>query len=189
MVLKAETFNLSNSPIAFNSIYRIPCHGDGSCFFHAICTALIRNYIKWSEFRQKQFVRDLRSDLAHYLPQVYNKLSRGTLHEFSREVKEYSLNYLVRELKSSEPVGNVYIEYLANEINRNILIIDGHKRDIYVLEDIDLYIQDRPCVVLLYMSGHYDLIGWRDGDRMCVQFAFNHPFILKLLESWRSKLK
>lgn len=182
---QALPFSLEGTTIAFNNLYKILCHGDGSCFFHAICTAIIYDYVFWDVQRQKKYVRELRENLAEHLPKVYNTLSSGTLGQLSEHITECRLDSLVKELKSNHAVGELYIEYLSNEINRNILLIDTHHRDLYLLgSERSVLIKDRMYIILLYTPGHYDLLGIKDGEAIMVQFPSTHPFIQILMKRW-----
>ena len=84
-----------------------------------------------------------------------------------------------KELDSSRPVDNVYNEFISDQLEKDIYIIDAVKKDIYITgKDNDILYKNRPSVVILYLPGHYELVGLvkKNGD---IKTLFNpdHDFI------------
>ena len=180
-------------PLRYNGMVRIRVPGDGSCFFHAIAKAYFRPYILGkinnSGFNRKKFIRDLRKDLAKKLGQPvdptdtsslthYDLLSRGQLRQMSKEISRYSLKNMVNELGNDRPVDNLFNEFISNELNKDIYILDGIKQDVYMVgDDSEILYKDRPSIVLLYLPGHYELIGVKEGGRVKTLFGADHDLI------------
>jgi len=159
----------------FNLI-RIRTEMDGSCFFHSLAKAYFKPYIVGKigdkVFNRKEFVHNLRKDLSKTLglkiePEnsnsktYYQTLANGELEKISKELTEYSLENMQKELESfSTPISNIYNEFISNQLELDIYILDLVKKDVYMTgtEDHLLY-KNRKSVVVLYMPGHYELIG------------------------------
>lgn len=168
--------------------------GDGNCYFHALLNAFYIPYrtqsIGKETVNRRQLVSSLRNDLAKKLgqpinplnpngPTFYTQLSRGKMYEFGKEVSEYSFEEMRKRLKSSEAVGNEYNEFISDQLNKDIYILDADKKDVYITgNDDDLLYKDRSSIVLLYSPGHYELIGLR-GSQNQIQTYFSpvNPFI------------
>jgi hypothetical protein len=177
----------------YPDMVRIAVPGDGHCFFHALCLSFSREYktgvIDGRAIDRQTFVINLRRDLAKLLTDkvdpldresltYYEQLSRGSLKEFGDNVPEYKLSNMIRELQSSQSVDYVYYELISDQIDKDIYVLNLITQDVYVMGDAsDLYIKNRASVVLLYMPGHYELIGLVDEDRIKTLFPYDHPFI------------
>ena len=173
------------------AIYTI---GDGNCYFHALTHAFYIPYriqsLQGKTVSRKEIVRNLRNSLSIRLgepvnplnptgPTFYDQLSRGKLYEFGKNVPEYSFEEMRKRLRSSKAVGNEYNEFVSDQLNKDIYILDSEKEDIYITgNDDDLLYKDRSSIVLLYLPGHYELIGIQDKNgKMQTYFSPTHPFI------------
>lgn len=182
------------SPFGFKGMIRIRTPKDGSCFFHALAKSYFRPYmtgkLDGEPFNKKEFIKNLRKSLAEKLAsrvkptdpaslRHYDLLSRGTLEEFSKSVPAYSLENMQKELMDpSKPVDNVYNEFISNQLNKDIYILDAVKRDVYITGDDDeILYKGRPSIVILYFPGHYELIGLKTDEKLKVLFDPNHSFI------------
>lgn len=177
----------------YPNMVRIRTDPDGSCFFHAIAKAYFEPYIigKLNDkpLNRKEFVKKLRKDLSVKLkskvdptdpesPIYYDILSRGELREFSKSVPAYTLENMVKELNSNRPVDNVYNEFISDQLDKDIYILDMLKRDVYITGyDDEILYKNRPSIVLLYLPGHYELVGLDDHGIIKTLFDPNHPFI------------
>ena len=87
------------------SLVKLQTIGDGSCFFHAILQAFNKTYISSQISEKKKKTREFRNDLAEVLRKdnIYQKLSRGTLEDFSKAYPPASINNMERDLR-----GNVW---------------------------------------------------------------------------------
>ena len=171
-------------------LVRIRTPPDGNCFFHAIAKAYFIPYITGrldgKPINRRQFIQDLRKDLAKELPSQYNKLSRGQLSDFSKEYPDYSLDNMVKTLNSTQPVDNVYNEFISNQLNKDIYVLDYIKRDVYVMgQDQEILYHNRPSIVLLYLPGHYELVGIKTEKGIQTLFSPEHP----LIKSIKSRIK
>lgn len=182
-----------NGPISYPGMLRIRTPMDGSCFFHALAKSYCKTYIKGSmdgvSIDRRQFVKALRRDLAYKLGEpvnpkdkssvrYYDVLSRGNLGEFSKAVPKYRLENLQKELMSDEPVDHIYNEFISNQINKDIYLLDLLKQDVYVTgNDSDILYKDRDSIVIMTLPGHYELVGLRDGEEIKTLFKPSHPFI------------
>ena len=180
-------------------LIRIKTESDGSCFFHAIAKAYFKPYITGKitnkDFNRKDFVHNLRKDLSKTLGSkinpdnpnsrtYYQTLSKGELEKISEEIPEYSLENMQKELDSNSPISNVYNEFISNQLNIDIYILDAIKRDIYMTgTDDNLLYKNRKSVVILYMPGHYELVGLlHPKDYIETYFSPNSSFIRRIRE-------
>ena len=174
---------------------RIRTDPDGSCFFHAILKAYFKPYIQGEidgkTFDRREFVRKLRKDLSKKLSETtsegvtyYSQLNKGQMASIAEDMPEYSLERMQAELDSSSPVSNVYNEFISNELDLDIYILDGIKRDVYMTgSDDSLLYKNRKSVVILYLPGHYELIGLlRNGEYFQTLFPSDSEFIAKIKE-------
>lgn len=166
---------------------------DGSCFFHAIVKAYFIPYITGNSdgtsFNRQDYIKGLRRDLANKLGErvnplqpnssiYYDTLSRGQLRNMSLSVKEYSLENLQSLLNSNNHVGNEFLEFVSDQLGKDIYILDLIQHDVYILGmDDDILYKERDSIVLLYRPSHYDLVGIKSNDGVKTLFASHHPFI------------
>ena len=184
--LNVEYQHLWNSPankdnkFYYPNLVRIRTITDGSCFFHAVSKAFFEPYITGTlnglSLDRKEFVKKLRTDLSKKLgqkinpenpnsPRYYDILSRGELEEMSKDVPAFRLENLQNLLDSNRPVDNVFNEFVSNQLDKDIYILDGNKKDVYITgRDEDILYKDRPSIVILYIPGHYELIGVKDDN-------------------------
>ena len=195
-----ESLNWDSSGFSYPGMVRIRTIADGSCFFHAIANAYCEPYrtgvlTGGIPIDKKQFVKCLRYDLSLKLaekinpldpssPIHYDTLSRGELRNFAKMVPEYTLENMRKELDSSAPVNNVYNEFISNQLNKDIYLLDAVKKDVYLVgRDDDILYKGRDSIVLLYTPGHYDLVGVLQGNGIpATLFKSDNPFI-KALQS------
>lgn len=172
--IQREPLNWSGD-FRFEGMIRIFVPKDGSCFFHALASAYLKPYIIGKigdkHLNRSRFIRQLRSDLAKKLgsrvnpldpdsPTHYETLSNGELPKIAETLPEYSLENMQRELDSVSWISNIYNEFISDELNFDIYILDGEKQDVYMTgtEDRLLY-KNRHSIVILYLPGHYELVG------------------------------
>ncbi len=168
--------------------------GDGNCYFHALAHAFYIPYrtqlLQNKTVSRQEIVRNLRNALAIRLgeptnplyptgPTFYTKLSRGEMYKFGEEVPEYSFTEMRKRLRSNDAVGNEYNEFVSDQLKKDVYILDGERQDVYVTgDDDDLLYKNRSSVVLLYLPGHYELIGIQDSEgKIQTYFSAIHPFI------------
>jgi len=193
--LGAATYlNWENNGFEDFRIVAIYTIGDGNCYFHALTHAFYIPYrtrlLNGKTVSRKEIVHNLRSALSVRLgepintlnpngPTYYDQLSRGKLYEFGKDVPEYSFEEMRKRLRSSSAVGNEYNEFVSDQLNKDIYILDSEKQDIYITgDDDDLLYKDRPSIVLLYRPGHYELVGIQDTKgKIQTYFSSTHPFI------------
>ena len=129
-------------------LVRIRVPTDGNCFFHSILKAYFKPYIvgkiDGEVFDRKEFIKNLRKDLAKKLAirvdprdkkskTYYETLSNGELENISKDMPQYSLKNMQKELNSTSPVSNIYNEFISNELDIDLYILDADKKDVYIL--------------------------------------------------------
>ncbi len=169
---------------------------DGSCFFHAILLAIYRpyrlGYDNGYPINRSATARSLRDDLAkrlqeHHIiddettPLVYDTLSKGTLRENAKTLPQYTLESMQAELRSNSSVDFIYLEFISNELNKDIYIINLDTKDVYIMTDIDIMYKNRDSIILAYSDNHFELIGVRtnNGD-IDTLFAYNDVIITSI---------
>jgi len=180
-------------PFGYEGLVRVRTPADGSCFFHAIAKSYFKPYILGKinnkPFDRNEFIKKLRKSLAVKLgsrikpsdprsPTHYEVLSRGQLPEFAKSVPAYSLENMQRELNSTRAVDNVYNEFISDQLNKDIYILDAVKRDVYITGfDDEILYKNRPSIVILYIPGHYELVGLEENGSIKVLFEPDHDLI------------
>lgn len=152
----------------------VPTIGDGNCYFHSVLRAFNTSYINAkNNLDRVNLARTFRNALADRLSETdpltgqdyYSGLNNGVLEDFSKGVKEYSKEYLTKELKSSEPVDNIYQELISDAVKKDIYIIDGETKDMYnVGSSFKLYYKGRNSIIIYYTPGHYEVVGIKRKD-------------------------
>ena len=183
-------------PFADYKLIRIRSPLDGSCFFHSVVRSFFLPYmtgtLNGQVFDKFSFIRNFRKSLSVKLASktnpadpnsltYYDTLSRGQLRDLSGALPDYSLENMQSELDSNSPVDNIYNEYVSYQINKDIYILDAIKQDVYMTgNDFDILYKNRPSVVLLYLPGHYELMGLQEHNTVRVIFDHSHPFIISI---------
>lgn len=190
--------------LSYPGLVRIQTPTDGSCFFHAILKAFYKPYIEGREngklVDRNKLISQLRKELADKLaqpaditvpegPTNYDLLSRGSLSELSKSMTNdynYTLEGMQDLLLNGNYIDEAYYEYISNRINKDIYIISSVIKDVIPTGDTDLYYKGRDSIVLLYIPGHYELIGLKsDNGTITTHFTSTHPFITELLTRYR----
>lgn len=182
-----------DGPFSYPNMVRIRIPTDGSCYFHAIAKAYFEPYIigrlNNQPLNRQTFIKQLRKDLSVKLqskinpsnprsPIYYDTLSRGKLRKFSKSVPSYSLENMVKELDSNDPVDNAYNEFVSNQLDKDIYILDLDKKDVYITgSDDEILYKDRQSIVILYLPGHYELVGLDENGIVKTLFNPDHDFI------------
>ena len=182
-----------SGPFKYNNLVRLRTPTDGSCFFHSIAKSYFKPYIMNTlNITRRDFIKQLRKDLAVKLgskvdprdpdsPLYYDLLSRGNLRDFSETLPQYSLINIQNELDSDEPVDNVYNEFISDQLDKDIYVLDMTKHDVYVTgSDDDILYKGRPSIVILYLPGHYELVGLNDNGVIRTLFGPDHDLILAI---------
>lgn len=175
----------NDAQFSYPGLVRIRTPGDGSCFFHAIAKAFFKPYqdgvLNGVPIDRKEFIKNFRHDLAYKLSEpisvnsnvtYYDKLSRGTLREQSKSYVQFNIEQMQKELDSNKPVDNLYNEFISDVLDKDIYLLDGVKRNVYITgKDSDILIKGRSSIVILVLPGHYELIGIKlDNDNIKTLF-------------------
>lgn len=171
--------------------------GDGSCLIHALLFAYDQDYRLRKQGKnsisRKSYVQEFRKRAANLLsspinvldpksPLWYYALARGALHDISREYPEYSLDNMRKTLADSEKsLSYLYLEFIADIMNKDIYLLDDENEDVLITGEEDLYQKGRSSVVLRYRNSHYETIGLLDhsGDIRTL-FSPTHDFITQI---------
>jgi hypothetical protein len=172
---------------------------DGNCLFHAILNAtsyLYREgYIEGKEVKRSTMVSVLRKEMAEKLSTIpngkkesyYDSLSNGNIKAFSENVPEFTLEYMTAELMSNKPIGYGYIEYICDIFDSDIYILERNRKDLYITHEMLYCIKgNRNSIVLLYMEGHYELVGILKETEITTYFTSDHSLIQFLNEKTRA---
>lgn len=189
----------SSGPFKDFDLVRIPTIGDGSCFFHALCSSF---YVKYRQnpSKRKKIVQRFRKELAEILSERckknksktwYQYISRGQLPDISKYVPELDILNMKKELLSGGPVDNKYNELISEILNKDLYLINLLTKDVYITgDDSDILYKGRDSIVILTMPGHYELIGLKknNGD-ITTLFSPNHSFIRRIRKRINEKIK
>ena len=200
----SEPLNWSQTPFSYDNMVRLYTIADGSCFFHAVVGAFYLPYQTQLEdgkrFDRRKFIKNLRRDLSIKLdkPEAdgktpYDKLSGGELLNTSNimgepEANKYKVENMKKQLDSEEWSWQLYIEYISNQLNKDIYILDDINQDVFQEDfdfDEDLYHKERDSVVVLYLGDHFETVGLDLNGKIHTLFDPNSHFI----SSIRMRLK
>ena len=171
--LDLDTITLKN--IDYKNLKIIKTLGNGDCFFHAILSAINQEYVDSKD--KAKMGHEFRLSLIPKLEKRYNKLSNGTLKEFSAVIPEYSLENMKKTLDSYTCVGHLFNELISDDKKIDIYILDAKTEDVYITGDEYLLHKKRPSLVLYYTGNHYDLLGVVEKGNTIDFFQYDHPFI------------
>lgn len=183
-----EDFN-KLSIIGINNAVRIGTIGEGSCAIHSILRGVYKEYEDLNTKERKKIaykVREILSkkftiqDWIRYkgyttMEKLPKKLNNPSIEQAekilidysngksSKEVKEvldeYFENYKSKIEKCSAHLDKEEIDYIANVINFNIIIINVESGFLSLRTDV----YDRPSIVIVHVGGnHFELIGRRN---------------------------
>lgn len=198
-----EFLNWSGN-FSYPNMVRIGTIGDGSCYFHAIIKAFVKEYqekkINGLVIDRRQFISKLRKELAEKLTEkvsknselrYYDILSRGQLTKMSSEEKNVNLtsNNLVSWLDSKKPIDNTFDEYISLVFNKDLYFLNIATKDVYIPGDEELLLKNRDSIVILINGAHYELVGLITDDNVIqTQFSPSHPFILKIRDRIKERI-
>ena len=180
----------TNCGISYPNMIRVMTIGDGSCFFHALLNSFYMPYrtqtLDGLPITQVELITNLRTSLATRLGERinamdthYSQLGDGALQKLSDTFPRYSLDEMQKTLAdATKPIGNEYNEFISNQLNKDIYILDGTTHDVYMTGDNweKLY-KNRDSIVLLYIPGHYELISILENNIPVSLFKPDNPFI------------
>ena len=164
--------------------YQVPL--DNNCFFHSIMLGIIKEYRNCSNsdglpVDRYSLVMGFRKTLSELLDQLYDKLSRGALREYSNAVPEYNLENLKKTVKGANCVGLEVLELTSIVLDINIVILDVDTLDVYMTGDHELLnSRNSGYVILLYNRKrvHYELVGLKTNEgNIVTYFNQNHSLI------------
>lgn len=194
LTVNYEHLEWSDYGFNYPNMIRVFTIGDGSCFFHALLNAFYTPYrtrkLNGLPVTPKELVRDLRSALSARLGEpisaysspedtYYSRLGDGTIAKIAETIPRYSLSEMQNKLAdTTQYVGNEYNEFISDQLNKDIYILDGKTQDIYMTGDNweKLY-KNRDSIVLLYLPGHYELVSIIENGTTHSLFKYDNPFI------------
>ena len=204
-----EPLNWKGERFEYDGMHRKKTLGDGSCYFHAILDAYFVPYrtgrLEGRVLDRFDFVKKFREDLAALLNKprrewggktYYETLSRGELPSLSKAMPEVSLLEMRKGLVSFNSVNYMYHELVSDILDKDVYILDAKSKDVYIIDsDLDLYYKKRNSVVILFIPGHFEVVGVTVDGVLETYFDRRNPFIkairkrmdLKLEESIKKK--
>ena len=184
-----EPLNWVGEKFNYDGMYRKKTPGDGSCYFHAILDAYFVPYrtgrLNGKLLDRFSFVKKFRKDLASLLSQpringktYYETLSQGELPSLSKAMPEVSINSMKNGLVSFNSVNYMYHELVSDVLNKDVYILDSKSKDVYIIDsDLDLYYKKRNSVVILFIPGHFEVVGITVDGTLETYFHHKNPFI------------
>lgn len=172
--------------IPYKNLVLIPSIPDGSCYFHSILQAFSSQYRSLDSYQEKlSFTKKVRKEFSDYIPKVYNKLSNGLLKELSISNASVTLEYMIKELNSTNPVNEIYQELISDVFCIDIYLIDLLIGDVYTLgaPTKNLY-KNRKSIFLAYNRpkfgeiGHYETVGVIREGKIETFFEYYDPFTI-----------
>ena len=172
---------IKNLPYNFQAL---PTIGDGNCFTHAILGCCSKDYQQADIATRIKLARQFRDDLAAVLDvkisdkTIYQNLSRGTIEEIAKEVREMNKRYMQSHLKSRRWLNGNYLELFSNMLQLNIIVISSKEKDLYRTGDKEITIQDRDTIFINYIDqAHFESIGVETEDGLKTLFGKNSKIV------------
>lgn len=187
-----------DSELNHHNMIRKGTYTDGSCYFHAIVEAYFVPYksgmIGGRPFSRKQFIKDFRLDLAKKLSEINEKddkkrtyhksISNGKLTELQKDSLLASIvseENMKKELSSNNSVSYIFHEMVSDLLNKDIYILDAKNKNVYIIDsNTSLYYKNRKSIVLLWIKGHYEVVGVRNDSIIRTFFSPEDPFIVSI---------
>ena len=185
------------------NLVRIGSIGDGSCFFHAVLNAYLKEYQTDPDLKfRRDFVRNLRRDvsLTLALPDPnqpsktrYQTAANGqfvNLHQeqlaglefkdvFEQEV-DFSLEGLTKLFDSDNYLGDEIYSYVADLLNIDIYVMRITDQDLFIHLNTHLPGRERKSLVISGNGYHFETIGIERNNLYQTFFLPNDPFIQKI---------
>ena len=122
-------FDLDSADCERPRLARYGVHGDGSCAYHSICTALnVEDYVHQNDERQKQIAYKFRCSFA-------DKLTQDGLRAIVKKCKSKSPVRLteVQEALCDPKVwaDETTIRFMAETLDMNLIFLDMTKNNVY----------------------------------------------------------
>ncbi len=203
--LTYEPLNWEGKGFEYQEMVKIPTIGDGSSLLHAIAASYFKLYRQrrnpdGEPFDRTQFIRKLRRDMADKLAETvnhentmtyYETLGNGAIRDLGERHPRFSLESLQKILRSNQPIGATFFEYVSNTFNKDLYFLSRGSKDVYMIENLDEYLlyKGRDSIVLLHQGNHIDLIGLNHPQSgIKTLFSSDHPFIQAIQRRLREKI-
>ena len=189
----------------YPGLVRIRTLPDAGSLLHAVFNAFFVPY-RSNQFNhnaepigRKEMVNAYRNLLADRLsepidpsnilsPGVYDCLARGKMKEYAEIIKEYHIEVMRSELRDPDFfLDDKYLELISNELSKDIYVLNALTQDVHVFDhsDVDMYYKGRPVVVVLFLPGHFELVGvQKETGDIVTHFAPTSPFVRALEERY-----
>jgi hypothetical protein len=191
--------------VTYPGLVRLRTIADAGALLHACLNAFFvpyrSNQIHQSAIGRREMVQAYRETLARRLtepidpantlsPTVYECLARGKMKEMADIIREYHVDIMQGELNNPDFIlDDKYLELIANELSKDVYILNAITHDVHIFDhcEIDMYYKNRPSIVVLYLPGHFELVGVQvaDGDVM-THFSPRSPFITMLRKRYEA---
>lgn len=185
----------------YPQLVRVRTLPDAGALLHAVFNAFFVPY-RSNQFNhtsepigRKEMVNAYRALLADRLdapidpsnvlsPCVYDCLARGKMKEYADIIKEYHIDVMRSELRDPDFfLDDKYLELISNELSKDIYVLNALTQDVHLFDhaDVDMYYKGRPTVVLLFLPGHFELVGvQKETGDVVTHFTPTSPFVQAL---------
>lgn len=185
----------------YQNLVRIAVIGDGSCFVHAVLKGFDRRYQEnpSAKFRIDR-VQNVRRDLglimgqpddrygrSHWLTTNGGAFPRMAMAQLLDESLiadmevDFSLAGLQRLFNSSRYLGQEIYEFIANVLNIDVFIFTCTNSDIYHLNNTRQFGIERPAIVIIGNTIHYELVAVDTSDGFQTVFMPGDPFLQSII--------
>ena len=147
-------------------VYRVGTLGKGSCFIHALLTAIDDDYTAIeNETKKYKYADTIRAKIASILEKknprtgvsFYESISDGSLALLGTEDIEYSIKGIKTLLLSNQPLGDEIYWLIGDVLNVNIHVVRSTQQEIY--KHVSIVIDKSwDNVVITGDGAHYELI-------------------------------
>lgn len=175
------------------NLVRIRTPINNSSIFHALLKAYLPEYIlnKIDDvyINRNEYVLNLRKQLSNNLDAIidpsgddktryYDELMRGKMNDVVKVNTKYEIQNMKDTLIRGYPVSHVYLEYISNQMDKDIYVIDSQTNDVVMLyNDMNTLYKDRDSIIVYNVGGHIELIGWMDNGNIVTLFNYKHDII------------
>jgi hypothetical protein len=186
--------------IPFDDLVVIPTiFEDNSCFAHSILAACRKDYGKLSIADKKSLARKFRDTTSTLLTEIdlktdktyYEGLFNGRIEDIGKELPDYSLEQMVRELQGDNFLDHHLQELISNAFNKDIYFLSAKTEDVFIdtKEMYFLCYKGRNSIIILHSIDHYEVVGTLKGTKINTVFQPEDPLIQYLNERILENIK
>ena len=174
---------VTSTKLKTQELVRFGSPQDGSSLLHAILRAFSKPYKNLTIAEKSGFVIQLRKELAeNYTEEIHNSISKGFFK--TSRVNAYEYGNMKKNLANVNFwIPNELMEYIGNQLNVNIFILNGIDATPYIFSGATDNIKPNRLNIIVYWinNNHYETIGLLEKElTVRTAFADNNTLIQQM---------